>query len=246
MSRLLRGELLKLRTTRTALGFAAASVLLVLASVLVTILAGEPDNVIDKRSALNIGGTLSLPLMLFGIVGATAEYRHRTVAAALLVSPNRGRLTMVRMLAYAICGLLVGALMLVVAIAVGLPLLAGTEGPALDGADYLEIAGGGLLAAALSAMIGVGLGVLVKNQVAAVVGTLVVVFIVFPLIPLISEEAARYTLTTAAGGVGGGASEEQFGGIPSLDWGVALLVLIAWAVAFVGAGLIVDRRRDVT
>jgi len=53
MGRLVAGELIKVRTTRTALGFAAASLLLVLASVLITILAGHPDTIEDKRAALD-------------------------------------------------------------------------------------------------------------------------------------------------------------------------------------------------
>jgi hypothetical protein len=42
MIALLRGEMVKVRTTRTALGFAGAAVLLVLAFVLITILVGDP------------------------------------------------------------------------------------------------------------------------------------------------------------------------------------------------------------
>ena len=57
MSRLVRtGQLLKLRTTRTALGFTAAVVVLTLAIVLITILAGDPRTIADKRSALAVGG----------------------------------------------------------------------------------------------------------------------------------------------------------------------------------------------
>jgi ABC-type multidrug transport system ATPase subunit len=66
----LAGELtaaLERRTTRTALGFGLASVLLVLAIVLITILAGDPGTVQEKRDALNLGGALCVPLLLFGI-----------------------------------------------------------------------------------------------------------------------------------------------------------------------------------
>ena len=43
MGRLIAGELIKVRTTRTALGFGAAALLLVVAGVTITILAGHPD-----------------------------------------------------------------------------------------------------------------------------------------------------------------------------------------------------------
>ena len=61
---LVNGEMIKVSTTRTALGFGVASVLLVLAVVLITILAGDPDTVQEKKDALNLGGALCIPLLL--------------------------------------------------------------------------------------------------------------------------------------------------------------------------------------
>ena len=93
MSRVLSSELLKLRTTRTALGFAAAGVVLVLLFVLVNVLAGNPKTIADKRAVISIGDPLAVLLLLFGVVGSTAEYRHRTVAAGALIVPSRLRLS---------------------------------------------------------------------------------------------------------------------------------------------------------
>jgi ABC-2 type transport system permease protein len=240
MSPLVAGELVKLRTTRTALGFAAAAVLLVVAVVLITTLAGDPTTVEDKRGAINFGGVLSLPLLIFGIVGATGEYRHRTLAPGLLVAPDRARLDVARMIAYALAALVVGVLMLVVAFGIGIPLLGGAEGPDLGGSDYLEIAVGGVLAAGLCAMLGVGIGILVRNQVAAVVGALVWFFIIEPLLPLIDEGIADYTISGAAGALGGGGQ-----GVEGLGFAAAGLVLVAWTAVFMAAGVLVNRRRDV-
>ena len=203
MTRLLSGELLKLRTTRTAIGFAVAAIVLVLLVVLLSILAGDPRNVPDKRDAVNFGGTTAFVLLIFGVVGATGEYRHRTLAPSLLVAPDRARLTVARMVAYGITGLLIGLLMLVVAFGIGLPLLAGQPGPDLASSDLLETGGGGVLSVALSAMLGVGIGVLVRNQVAAVVGTLVWFFIVEPLLTLVSDEAYKFSISQSASAVAG-------------------------------------------
>jgi ABC-2 type transport system permease protein len=240
MTALVRGEMIKVRTTRTALGFAAASILLVLAVVLISILAGDPISVDDKRDALNVGGALSVPLLLFGIVGATGEFRHRTLAPAVLIAPDRFRLTLARLLAYAFTALLVGVAMVVVALVIGLPLLSGQSGPDLEGSDYVRLAGGGVITATLCAAIGVGFGVLIRNQVAGVVGALVWVFILEPLMSVIDEDLTGYTITTAAATVGGADIDD------SLSFGGSLLVLAAWAAVFVVAGLLVDRRRDVT
>jgi ABC-2 type transport system permease protein len=236
----IRGELIKLRTTRTALGFAGAAVLLVLATVLIGSLAGHPHTLQDKRGVINFGNTLSAVLLLFGVVGAAAEYRHRTLAPALLIAPNRGKLTFARMLAYAVAALGIGVLMLIVAFGLGIPLLSGLSGPSLSGSDYLRAGAGGLLAAVLAAILGVGIGVLVRNQVAAVVGSLCWFFIVEPLIPLLSDDASKFTIGATAGNLGGKTTDNALAFIPDL------LVLAAWAAIFLIAGILVDRRRDVT
>jgi len=235
---LLRGELIKVRTTRTALGFGIASVLLLLAYVLVGILAGDPTTPSDKRESLNVGGVLSIPLLIFGIVGATGEYRHRTLAPAVLIAPDRVRLTLARLLAYMLTALAVGVAMLVVALAVGLPLLSSQPGGDLAGEDYAMIIGGGLIVASLTTALGVGVGVLVRNQVAGVVGALIWLFILSPLLGLIDEELPSFTTLPAAGVAGG--SEDDV-----LSWGGAVGVLVAWALVFNVLGLIAEKRRDI-
>jgi ABC-2 type transport system permease protein len=238
MTRLISGELIKVRTTRTALGFGAASVLLVLALVLISFLAGDPTSVDDKRDALNVGGVLSVPLLIFGIVGATGEYRHRTIAPAVLIAPGRARLTVARLIAYMLTGLLFGALMVIVALVVGLP-LAGGSGEDLASSDILTVAFGGLLVAVLTVALGVGVGVLVRNQVAGVVGALIWLFILAPVLGLIDEDLPDYTTLPAAGIVGG---SHDAGG---QSYGAAVGVLVAWAVVFFAVGLLLERRRDV-
>jgi ABC-2 type transport system permease protein len=240
VTRLLSGELLKLRTTRTAIAFALAAIVLVLLVVLLSILSGDPQNVPDKRDAVNFGGTTAFVLLIFGVVGATGEYRHRTLAPSLLVAPDRARLTVARMVAYGITGLLIGLLMLVVAFGIGLPLLAGQPGRDLASSDLLKTGGGGVLSVALSAMLGVGIGVLVRNQVAAVVGTLVWFFIVEPLLTLVSDQVYEYSISQSASAVAGTQGSDY------LSFGVAVLVLAGWAALFVAVGAFVDARRDVT
>jgi ABC-2 type transport system permease protein len=237
MTALVRGELIKVRTTRTALGFAAAAVLLVLAVVLLSLLAGDPATVPDKRDALNVGGVLSVPLLLFGIVGATGEYRHRTIAPAVLIAPGRARLTVARLIAYVLTGLLFGAAMVIVALVVGLPLRP-SDAVDLPGSDIVAVAGGGLIVAVLTTALGVGVGVLVRNQVAGVVGSLVWLLILEPLLPLIADDLVKGSILGAAATLGGASPDE-------VSWAGALLVLGIWAGVLVIAGLLVDARRDV-
>jgi ABC-2 type transport system permease protein len=238
MGRLVAGELIKVRTTRTALGFGAASLLLVLASVLIGILAGHPDTVEDKRSTLDFGGAISLVLLLFGAVAATAEFRHRTLAPAVLIAPDRLRLLLARIAAYALTALALAALMGVITLVVGIPLLGGEKGPDLAGSDYAKLVAGGLLVAAITAALGVAFGTLVRNQVFAVIAILVWVTILEPLLGLIDDRLPDYGLGTTFGRVGqGGDDRMSFAG--------AVGVLLAWGVVFMVAAALVDRRRDV-
>ena len=238
VSRLVRGELLKLRTTRTALGFTAAVVVLTLAIVLLTILAGDPKTIADKRSALAVGSSISALLLVFGVVGAGAEYRHRTLAPALLVAPGRGRLLAARVIAYGLAGLIIGIVMTVVALAIGVPLLAGQPGPDLAAGDYLRACGGGLVAIVLSTMLGVGVGTLVGSQVPAVIGTMIWIFILEPLSGLI-DHIVKYTVGQTATSLGGDTGGDV------LPWGAAFLVMLAWTAVFLLAASLVDQRRDV-
>ena len=238
MIALIGGEMIKVRTTRTALGFAAATFLLVLAVVLISILAGDPTDVASKRDALNTGGVMGVTLLLFGIVGASGEYRHRTLAPAVLIAPDRMRLVVARLLAYVITAILVAIAMAALAVVLGALLLPSTAGPDLAGSDFVELVAGAIIAAALSTALGVGVGIVVKNQVAGVVGALVWILILAPLLGLIDEDIPAYTNADAAGTVGGSEGEV-------LSWGGAIAVLGAWALVFVIVALLADRRRDI-
>ena len=127
MTHLLAGELLKVRTTRTAFGFAIAALLLALATVLIVSLAGGgPETIRDKRAAIAFGSVISAVLLIYGVVGATGEFRHRTLAPAVLIAPDRYRLVIARMLAYGLTAGLAAAAIGAVVYLIGIPLLAGT------------------------------------------------------------------------------------------------------------------------
>jgi ABC-2 type transport system permease protein len=238
VGRLIAGELIKVRTTRTALGFAAASLLLVLAAVLITILAGHPATVSDKRDALSFGAAIAIVLLLFGAVAATGEFRHRTLAPAVLIAPDRLRLFLARVAAYALTALALAAVLALITLALGLPLLAGEKGPGLGGSDYLRVIGGGLLVATLAAALGVAFGTLVRNQVFAVIAVLVWVTILEPLTGLIDDRLPTYL-------IGSTLTRVAQGGDADLSFARATLVLLGWVAAFLLAAALVDRRRDV-
>ena len=239
MINLIRGEAIKMRSTRTAIGFAIAGVALTLLVVLVSTLADEPSTVSAKRDALTVAPIFIL-FVVFGVVGATGEYRHRTVAPAVLIAPDRLRLLVARALAYAVTAAGVALVMLIVSFAIGIPLISGNPGGSLAFADYAGLVGGGLLSAALGGVLGVGFGALVGNQVAGVVSVLVYLFVVDSLIGVAKSDLIPYSLGTAAPALGGLNVDEAFGFLGSLA------VLAAWTAVFMAAGLARESRREVT
>jgi hypothetical protein len=238
MTTLIRGELIKAITTRTIFAYAAMAVVLAVGQVLASLLPGWGDLMSqdDKKEAL---GGLPLLVLLLAIVGAAGEYRHRTAApAALVAGRDAGRLLVARAGAYAVAGAAVAALATVITLAVGLPLLADRPGPAVSAGDVALIAGGSLVAAALSAIFGVALGALVRNQVAAVTGTLVVIFVVLPLVQALSGTILDVTPFGAAQGVAGA-------GLTTLSTGAAAVVLVSWTLVALVAAVVGERRRDI-
>jgi hypothetical protein len=236
MTALLRGELIKAATTRTLFGYAALGVAVAIANVLILTLSGDLDTVADKQEAI---AGLPMFLLLFGLVGAAGEYRHRTAApAALAVGGHRGRLLVARASAYGVAGLVLGALATAVSLALGLPLLRGEPGPGVGSGTIAAVATGSVVGAALCAMMGVAAGVLVRSQVFGVVGALILMFVAMPLLNIVNETAAELTPFGAAVGLAGDPS------IDALSWGGAGLVLAAWTVSLLLAAIVVERRRD--
>jgi ABC-2 type transport system permease protein len=237
MTAVLRGELIKTVSTRTVLCYAAGAVAFALVNLLVSVLASDLTSLDDKRAAI---AGFPILLMLLGIVGAAGEYRHRTAApAALAAGRDRGQVLAGRAAAYALTGAAVATLALAVTFAIGIPLLGEEPGPALDGGDLVLIGAGSVLAAAISAIMGVAVGALARNQVAAVIGTLLLLFVAMPLLELVSQTLFDLSPFVSATAVAGDTAAEN------LSWGGALLVLLAWTLPVTAAAILTERRRDV-
>ena len=236
MIALLRGELLKTVTTRTVAGFALTGVALTVLNVLiVTQLSGVVHN---KREALAGMPTL---LLLFGVVGAAGEYRHRTAApAALAALSDRGRLLAARTGAYTVTALAIAVLMAAVAVALGLPLRGAHPRPGLGAGDVASVAWGSVVAGGLSAIMGVAAGALVRNQVAGVIGAVLLAFVVNALVGNLDDSTGEYTPFGAAA-VLAAASPGA-----ALSSGEAALVLAAWTIPLLLAAIMVERTRDLT
>jgi ABC-type transport system involved in multi-copper enzyme maturation permease subunit len=176
MTRLVHSELLKLRTTRTArvlLTLAAAGTAALVAIVL--LLAGRPGQPALGPDALRLlvlvpAQPLTLAALVLGVLGMAGELRHGTATSTFLVTPKRGRVVAAKLAAAAVTGLAMAAASSAAVLAVGLPWLRakGIEVAIADPAVAARVAGLAV-AVALYAVLGTGLGALLRNQVAAVV-----------------------------------------------------------------------------
>ena len=236
MIALLRGELIKAVTTRTVFAYTALGMALAIGNVLILTLSEDLRSVADKQGAI---AGLPILLILFGLVGAAGEYRHRTAApAALAAAGRRGRLLLARAGAYGVIGVALGGLAAAASLAVGLPLLRGEPGSGLGSREVAAVVAGGVAGAALCAIIGIATGALVRNQVVGVVGALLLMFVATPLLNVANETAAGLTPFGAAVVLAG----DPTGDILSAS--AAGLVLAAWTFLLLAAAIVVERRRD--
>jgi len=251
MTRLIRSEILKLRTTRlTVLLLAATALLTVLMSVLVAWRAGgggmmSPASLgttEGQRQALTMTRFGLVFAMILGAVIANGEFRT-TATATYLATPRRGRVLVAKLIAALIAGAGFGLIAAAAATATGLTAVAirGYE-VTLPAGTIAGYAGGAVLAAALLAAIGVGIGSLVRSSVGAVVGILVEALLVEHLGEALFSSVVPYLPFTAANSLAG---LPFSGDVTALPRGAVVVVLAAVAA---GLAIIASRtvvRRDI-
>ncbi len=177
MMRLLRSELLKMRSTRTNLALFLSMTLLVLTIVLVHGLTTHDLQLASRdnqRSLLAVGAVGIIFAALVGIMSVTSEYRHGTIRPTLVFSPRRERVVLAKLLASLLVGTVFGVLAEGLTFALGSGLLAARGASfALGATDAAVLFFGTIGAAALWAMLGAGLGALARSQVGAILGLVV-------------------------------------------------------------------------
>ena len=168
---MVQSEWTKLLTTRVWLWLLLGAVVLTGGfAALLTGLAGQtggPPALSDPQYAqlvLSLASNASILTIVLGIIGTTQEYRHRTATPTFLVTPRRGRVVGAKLLAYGLVAIPMG-LLIVLADVLVVEVYAGARGsaPSLSG-DNLRVLAGAWAALVVYAVIGVGVGALLKNQ----------------------------------------------------------------------------------
>jgi ABC-2 type transport system permease protein len=206
MTRLIRVELLKLRTTRLSYGLlATAAGLTALFSVIEASRAGSAGRITPLYTAAGLNAVISggvFALILAAVLGVTVssgEFRHSTATLTYLATPRRGRVLLAKTAAGAGAGALFGLVGYVIAAGVGLTFVAARGyHVAIGDATLARYAIGHVVAAALLAAIGVALGSLVRSQLAAVIGVFVWAVVIESLLGSLFNAVQPYLPYTAA------------------------------------------------
>ncbi len=177
------------------------------------------------------------------IVGSrtfTDEFRHSTIAHTYIADPRRIASTIAKAGAAALSGILVGVIVATSLLLVAVLMALSTGGEvAVYRADLVPTVG--LLAAMGTwAVIGAGLGAIMRNQVAVVASGLIWILMLENLGAGLLEEAGRYLPGQAAHAVA-----QTSEAIDLLAAGAAAALMTAYAALFIAAGLAVVKRRDV-
>jgi ABC-type transport system involved in multi-copper enzyme maturation permease subunit len=268
--RAVRSELLKFTTTRLwwglAIGvFVSAAAFALLFGLLYTSdsfmnqsgdgpFGGTPvaDDVQVANSVYTAGLSVGYLLMLvIGVVQIGAEYRHRTVTSTFLAEPRRPRVMLGKVLALILVAAAYGVLSMLGSVLVGALTLEARGADAFPSAEVVRTLALSLLVLGLWALIGLGVGILIPHQVAALLIAVGVAWIVEPLVGVAikawdfgQDHVAPYLPSEATSAVVNVA--QASGDDVRLSWWAGALVLAAWAAAFAGAGIVRVVRQDIT
>ncbi|MGZ0067073.1 ABC transporter permease subunit [Microbacterium sp. Yaish 1] len=229
--------------------------------------AGENGS-LPGTTSLPTGLGERLPSLIYGLATAmgyvfplvvgsllvTGEYRHKTLTPTFLATPRRGVALAAKMIAGIVMGLVFGVAAVGSTVAAGGGMLAlfGVD-PQLGRPETWAFLGRMLLALVLWVLVGIALGTLIRNQIAAVVGILAFTQFVEPIARVGASmvdglaDVVRFLPGAASDALAGDSIYAAMGGSAGqpLEWWAGGLVLAAYAVVFAVIGYAVSWRRDV-
>ncbi len=250
--RLLRAELRKLTTTKLPWVFLAVLVVIAGINAAAVIWGTDFDGSkgfistsADQRSLIAFAANAVMGAGLFGAIAVAREYANGTVIPTFVSSPRRHRVVVAQVVAVAIGGAVlafVGAAMIVAAVAAALRT---TEyGFLVSASGVARVLAAAAYAGAVGAVLGAGIGSIVRNPGGAVTSVVLVLIIAPPLVVQLISGASSWVpsqLAIALSGV-----EPEAAGAQSLVGTVAALVgLASWALVPAAIGLVSVQRRDV-
>jgi ABC-2 type transport system permease protein len=245
MLRLLRGEIRKLTTTKLPWGFLAVLVLVAGLDAAVVAFGTDMDGskafvatAADQQSLMAFAFNAMIGTSLFGAIAVAREYGHKTVVPTFLTSPRRSRAVLAQMTAVMLGGAilaLVGQGLVIAGVALALP---STEyGFLVSATSVARLLAASMIAGAVGAVLGAGLGALIRNIGGAVTTAVLVLFVIPPLAAQLISDTGSW-IPPALFAVISGVST-------TTSLSAALLAVVTWALVPAVAGLAAVQRRDV-
>lgn len=243
--RLVRGEIRKLTTTKLPYGFLAVLVIIAAIDAAVVVFGTDMDGskafiatAADQQSLMAFAFNAMLGTGLFGAIAVAREYGHNTVVPTYLVTPRRTRAGLAQLAAVLLGGAilgLIGQALIIAAVALALP---STEyGFLVSVGGLARLLAATTLAGAVGALLGAGLGAVIRNLGGAVTAVVLALFMIPPLVVQLVSEASSW-IPPALGAVVSGVSSD-------VDVWAALAALLVWGVLPAVAGLVAVQRHDV-
>lgn len=198
----------------------------------------------EFAAAIDQVGGMSPVVLVVGLLAMTTEFRHGTIGRTLQFTPSRTRV----MGAKLTIGIGYGVLFFVLGLLVVVAMVAISGQVPTVGSETWAALWQGPLGLALTAMFGVALGALLRNQVVAVAVALIYLFIGETLVNQFRPEIARWMPFQALNALF--TSEESLATMPEgmiqpLEPLVGLSVFLGYVVVFAIAAVVLMRKRDV-
>jgi ABC-2 type transport system permease protein len=242
----IHSEFRKIASVRGPWLLLAAGPLIVVAGVTGLVVSG--GNVHDpavQRQALAHVGLAAVVTLVFGIIAVAGEYRHGSITDTYLSFPGRWQAIAAKLAVYGLVGAAAGLVSSGAAVAVTAAWWAAEGGTFhLSGAATWQVLGGGAAASVAFAVIGVGLGALIRNLPGAIAVALAWIALIEGIAgQLVGSGLARWLPFSASEAL----DRASLAGATRLlpQWGGGL-VLLGYAAAFAGAAVLTTLRRDVT
>ena len=243
--RLFRGEVRKLVTTKMPWAFLAVLVVLAVLNGIAVVYGTDMDGSKtfistggDQQSMMAFANNAMMGASLFGAIAVAREYGHATVVPMYLTEPRRHRALFAQLAAVLLAGAVlsvIGAGLTVAAIAIALP--ATDYGFMVSAGGVAQVLGAAAFAGAAGALLGAGVGAMVRNVGGAVTATFLLLMVLPPLIVQLANDAASWVPATLSNVASGVASD--------VATPAAFAALAAWGLVPALLGLLMVRRRDV-
>lgn len=219
---------------------------------------GEDDLVLAPDAVVRAVYTIAVTFgyvfpLLVGALAVASEFRHQTITPTLLAEPRRTLLVGAKLVSAGVLGLVYGVVGTLAAVGAGGAVLTLLDQPTfLDQASTWQIIARSVLALALWAVVGVGFGSVLTNQVAVVVVVLAFTQFVEPTLRFAlaftswGGDLAAYLPGAAGEAVSGGSFYAETGIGSLLEWWQGALVLLAYGIGLAAIGRVTTFRRDIT